>query len=227
MKILETIANMLIVSFFWIVCSIPIVTIIPASVALYHTSNKIIFNGRGQGVMKDFFNTFKDNILIGVKINLIYLIATFFVIVGDYAAIQIYKWNIFGLLYLILAILVTFVYAVSLIYIPAVISRFYLKIIDTIRLSLFFSFQNIFISILNVILLVFIVLMIDIVPLVIMIAPALYVDLTRIGIEKKMQKFIEDNNFQENLKPVDEQIEEREDISSTDINSRLARKKSK
>ncbi|MDO4940503.1 MAG: DUF624 domain-containing protein [Erysipelotrichaceae bacterium] len=227
MKILETIANMLIVSFFWIVCSIPIVTIIPASVALYHTSNKIIFNGRGQGVMKDFFNTFKDNILIGVKINLIYLIATFFVFVGDYAAIQIYKWNIFGLLYLILAIIVTLVYAVSLIYIPAVISRFYLKIIDTIRLSLFFAFQNIFISILNVILLAFIVLMIEVVPLVLVIAPALYVDLTRIGIEKKMQKFIEDNNLQDNLKPVEEENDKQEEISSTDINSRLARKKSK
>ena len=225
MKILETIANMLIVSFFWIVCSIPIVTIIPASIALYHTSNKIIFNGRGQGVMKDFFNTFKDNFVQGFKVNLICLIAVFFIIVGLYAGIQIYKWNIFGLLYLILGIVITFVCAITVIYIPAVISRFYLRVIDTIKLSLFFALQNIFVSILNVLLLAFLVLIIDVVPLAIIIAPALYTDLIRGSVERKMQKFIEDNNLQDNMKPIEEDISQEEIESSSNINDRLSRKK--
>lgn len=226
MKILETIANMLIVSFFWIVCSIPVITIIPASVALYHTTNKIIFDGHGQGVMKDFFNTFKSNIVLGIKINIIFLIATFFVVVGVYAGIQIYKWNIFGLLYLVLAILITFIYLITIIYIPAVISRFYLKVIDTIRLSVFFAMQNIIISILNVILLVVMILIVDFIPLSLLIVPALYVDLVRGNIEKKMEKFIIDNNLQENLKQVEENIEE-ENESSSNIDNRLSRKKNK
>ena len=227
MKILETIANMLIVSFFWIVCSVPIVTIIPASVALYHTTNKIIFNGRGKGVMKDFFNTFKENFVLSFKINCIWIVATFFVVIGVYAGIQIYKINVFGLLYLILGILITLVYLITSIYIPAVISRFYLGIMDTIRLSAFFALQNIFTSILNVLLLALLVLIVNIVPLAIVIVPALYVDLIRAGIEKKMQKFITDFNLKENLKPVEEKTEKVEEESSTDIDARLSRRKKK
>lgn len=227
MKILEMIANMLIVSFFWIVCSIPIVTIIPSSVALYHTANKIIFTGKGQGVTKDFFTTFKDNFVLGFKLNLIFLVATFFVIVGVYAGIQIYKINIFGLLYLILGIVITFVYLITIIYIPAVISRFYLNVIDTIRLAVFFALQNIFISILNVLLLGLLVLIVDVVPLAIVIVPALYVDFVRIGMEKKMNKFITDYNLEENLKPIKEEIEKQDEESSSEINDRLSRRKKK
>lgn len=227
MKILETVANMLIVSFFWLVCSIPIVTIIPSSVALYHTTNKVIFNGRGQGVMKDFFNTFKENFVLGIKVNLIFLVALFFVVVGVYAGIQIYKWNVFGLLYLILGIVIAFVFVITIIYIPAVISRFYLRVLDTIRLSIFFALQNIFISILNVLLLALLVLIVDVVPLAIVIVPALYIDLIRVSTEKKMQKFISDNNLQASVKPVQEEVVIEKEESSSDINSRLARKKSK
>lgn len=227
MKTLEMIANMLIVSFFWIVCSIPIVTIVPASIALYHTGNKIIFTGRGQGVTKDFFTTFKDNFVLGFKINLILLIATFFVIVGDYAGIQIYKINILGLLYLILGVVITFVFVITIIYIPAVISRFYLNVLDTIRLSIFFALQNIFISILNVVLLALMVSIIYAVPLAIMIVPALYVDFVRANIEKKMKKFIEVNNLQDNLKPIKKELEKQDEESSSDIDERLSRRKKK
>ena len=36
------IANMMIVSFFWLLCCLPVVTIIPATAALYHTTVKVI-----------------------------------------------------------------------------------------------------------------------------------------------------------------------------------------
>lgn len=225
MKILETIANMLIVSFFWVLCSIPILTIIPASAALYHTANRIIFNGRGQGVLKDFFTTFKDNFVQGFKVNLICVAAVFFIFVGLYAGIQIYKWNVFGLLYLILGIVITLLFLLMLIYLPAVISRFYLKVWDTLRLALFFGMQNIFISILNILLLALLVLIVGVVPLAIMIAPALYVDLTRGGIEKKMQQFIEDNDLIKEVKPAAQQQLPEETESSSAADERLSRKR--
>ena len=37
------IANMMIVSFFWVLCCLPVVTILPACAALYYTVNKVIF----------------------------------------------------------------------------------------------------------------------------------------------------------------------------------------
>lgn len=227
MKILETIANMLIVSFFFLLCSIPILTIIPSSVALYYTTNKVIFNGNGKGVTKNFFNSFKDNFIIGIKINIICLFATFFVFVGLYAGIQIYSWNIFGFLYLILGIIITFVYLITLIYIPAVISRFYLNVKDTIRLSVFFALQNILISILNVFLLIILLLIVYLIPLTLLIVPALYVDLIRLSIEKKMHIFIEVNNLQDKSRNDEINIIHSNKESLSDINNRLSRKKTK
>ena len=55
-KMLETIANMLIVTLLWFAFSLPLVTVIASSAALYHTTNKVIFGPkRGNGVFNDFF----------------------------------------------------------------------------------------------------------------------------------------------------------------------------
>jgi hypothetical protein len=42
------VANMIIVSLYWILCCIPVVTILPACAALFHTVSKVIF-GNGNG----------------------------------------------------------------------------------------------------------------------------------------------------------------------------------
>ena len=58
-KMLETVANMLIVSFFWLVFSLPVITVVPASAALFHTMSKIVFGpGRGNGVFRDYLQAF-------------------------------------------------------------------------------------------------------------------------------------------------------------------------
>ena len=227
MKILETVANMLIVSFFWLVCSVPILTIVPASAALYHTSHKIIFSGRGQGVARDFFICFKDNFVQGLKLNLIVLAAVFFIGVGLNTGFQIYTLSIFGLLYLILGFAITFVFAVMIIYIPAVLSRFYLSVIDTIRLAVFFAMQNVLMSILNVLLLVLLTYIVYAIPLAIFIVPALYVDFTRPNIEKRMARFIADNNL-EQYEAQEEKIEEdAEEVSMSDIDDKLRSERKK
>lgn len=222
-KILEIVANMLIVSFFWTLCSIPIVTIIPASSALYHTMNKKIFDGRGNGVVKDFFNSFKLNFVQGFKVNIICIIAVGFIVIGLNTAFQIYTLNIFGLLYLILSFLITFVFAIMLVFLPPVISKFYLKVIDYIKLSVFLSFQNIFLSILNVLLLVLFVFIVRIIPITIVITPALYVGLVSGSIEKRMQKFIYDNNLNEEVLSEEKSLETTNDVSFYDIDKNLSK----
>ena len=42
-KMLETVANMLIVTFLWFVFSLPLLTIVASSAALYQTTVKVIF----------------------------------------------------------------------------------------------------------------------------------------------------------------------------------------
>ena len=227
MKFLETIANMLIVSFFWILCSIPIFTIIPATAALYHTTNRVIFNGRGNGVIKDFFKAFKINFMLGFKANLICVAAIFFIVVGLNTGFQIYTLNTVGLLYLILGFLITFVFGISIVFLPVVISRFHLRVVDAFKLSVFFAFQNVFLSILNLLLLGFFVLTVKMIPLTIIIIPALYIDLIRSNTEKKMKEFIINNNLQENV--MEEKTEENvcESVSSSTIDEVLSKSRRK
>ena len=46
-------ANMMIVSFYWVVCCLPVVTVLPACAALYHSVAGVVM-GRGKGVTRDF-----------------------------------------------------------------------------------------------------------------------------------------------------------------------------
>ena len=82
-RMLETIANMLIVSFLWLIFSLPVITLVSSSCALYHTTNKIIFGpGRGNGVWKDFFESYKLNLIPGIKLTLLVIVAGLFVAEG-------------------------------------------------------------------------------------------------------------------------------------------------
>ena len=106
---------------------------------------------------------------------------------------------------------------------PPVISKFYLKVIDYIKLSVFLSFQNIFLSILNVLLLVLFVFIVRIIPITIVITPALYVGLVSGSIEKRMQKFIYDNNLNEEVLSEEKSLETTNDVSFYDIDKNLSK----
>ena len=71
---LSRIANMMIVSFFWMVCCLPVVTILPATAALFHTTTKVI-RGNGNGVIRDFFLSFKDSLKKGILLSLVCLVS--------------------------------------------------------------------------------------------------------------------------------------------------------
>ena len=54
MRMLTKIGNFILVSFYWLLTCIPVVTIIPACTALFHTVTKVIRQD-GEGVTADFF----------------------------------------------------------------------------------------------------------------------------------------------------------------------------
>lgn len=193
-KILETIANMLIVSFFWIIFSLPIVTVVPSTAALYHTTNKVIFGpGRGNGVFKCFWDTFKENLKKGLFLSLIIVVALAFIAEGLWTGYQLFKVNVFGMLYMILGILITIAIVPAMTYAPVMLSRFDAPVTTIIRLSLYFSLKKPLMNVLSIVLIGFFALLLEIFPLSIMITPALYADFLRPFMEKSLKKFIEEN----------------------------------
>ena len=227
-KMLETIANMLIASFLWFVFSLPVLTIVPASAALYHTTDRIIFGpGKGNGVFKDFFDSFKLNLIQGIKLDLLVIAAFLFLAEGLWTGIQIYKLSIWGTLYLVLGILIAVVLITTIVYIPPVLSRFDAPVSSILRLAVYFALRKPLRSLLYLVLFVFLCVAILSFPLALVIVPGLYADLVRTNLEKDLKAFIEENGLEEEKQDEqeEEEEEEEEDLSMADLEKDLKKGK--
>lgn len=67
---LEKTANLIILNLLWLVCCIPIVTIGPATAALYYVTLKIVRDEEPY-IIKGFFHSFKENLKQGIVLTLL------------------------------------------------------------------------------------------------------------------------------------------------------------
>lgn len=65
----EKLVDVVLLSIFWLFCSIPVVTIGPATAALYNTVTRCI-RGNERNSWAMFFRTFRDNLKVGVLTTL-------------------------------------------------------------------------------------------------------------------------------------------------------------
>ncbi len=229
-KLLETIANMIIVSLLWLLFSMPVITVVASCSALYHTVNKIIFGpGRGNGVFKDFFESYKQNLVPGIKLTLILRVLAFFIFEGLWTGYQFYKVSILGMLYFGLGIIITLVVGTMVINIAPVLSRFDAPISSIFRMSIYFAMKHPLRSIFNVLLLIAMFWAVEMLPLALVIVPALYTDLIRAPLEKDMLQIIKDNNLVSLVaeEPEDQPAEETAAASSYDLNEKMSKQRKK
>lgn len=115
-KFLSKFWNVVWISVLWLVCSLPLVTIGPASAAAYYAMSRSVRRGEDT-VTKDFFRSFKKNFLQGLILGVIYSVAAF---AFTYAAVFYYKGSgdisfamrwVFYLLILILMNTVAYAFA--------------------------------------------------------------------------------------------------------------------
>lgn len=227
-KTLETVANMLIVSFLWLVFSLPVLTIVPSCAALYHTTCKVIFGEkRGNGVFKDFLDCFRLNLKEGLLLSLIVVVAAAFIAEGLWTGYQIYKLNVFGMLYMMLGILITLLAVSMAVYIAPVLSRFIAPVSSVLRLSAYFAVKKPVRSIAYAFLFALMVLIVETIPIALLILPAVYTDLLRPTMEKDMTDFINENNLESKDDEDDEDEQEIEEDSSVDLDKKLTDQRKK
>ncbi len=225
-KMLETAANMIIVSMLWLIFSVPVITVIPASAALYHTSVHIIFGeGRGIGVVKDFVSSFRSNLKSGVILSMITVLAVLIIAEGLWTGYQIWRLGIPGMLYMILGIVITFVFICTWIHVPPVLSRFDAPVLSILRISAYFGLRHPLRSILFAVLFAALVWMCDLVPLAIVIVPALFTDLIRPYLERDMNTFITEQGLQVQEDEEAEEDADEEEVSSVDLDRQLSEKR--
>ncbi|MBM6924488.1 YesL family protein [Pseudoflavonifractor phocaeensis] len=69
-RITEKIVDILLLSVFWLACSLPVVTLGPATAALYHTVVRCL-RGNQRNSWGVFFQTFRANLKVGVLTTLV------------------------------------------------------------------------------------------------------------------------------------------------------------
>lgn len=193
-------ANMMIVSFFWILCCLPVVTILPSCAALYHSVNKVVF-GSGSGVTKDFFSSFRDALKPGALMSAVFLVLGALIAIGIRTGMAIWDVNPFGAAYMALGVLIGILFSTTLIYIPPTLSRFEGGMTTIIRLAIYFSSKHLLRSLGYVVLLALSIFAVDFFPLLLLLVPALYTDLVRGGMEKEMKHYVEKTGLEDAQEP--------------------------
>ena len=196
MVIMIRIANLMLLSFYWVICCLPLVTIVPACAALYHSICKVV-RANGNGVTRDFFRTFKNELKIGSVLSLICGAAAGLLAYGFFLGGQFLSEGIFGILHFAVGAVLVMVLLPTVLYVPPVLSRFQGNSSVILRLSLYFSSQHPVRNLFMLILLALIVFLVDFYPVLLMLLPGIYADLICTGMEKIMNQYAEANGLLE------------------------------
>ena len=193
---LVKLANMMIVSFYWVVCCIPVVTITPATAALWHSVNKVVF-GSGSGLTRDFFTSLKGALKPGIWLSLLVAAMAGLLYLGIHSALQLWRSGVFGAVYMAVGVLIACILLPAVIYIGPVLAKFEGGVNIVLRLALYLSGRKLLQSIWFVVLLAAAVAAVDFFPLLLLIVPALYVDLIRGGVNRRISEYMEANGLTE------------------------------
>lgn len=214
------IANMMIVSFYWAVCCLGVVTVLPACAALYYTVSKVVF-GNGNGVTREFFKSFKGALKPGLLLSVIVIPVGGLVAFGVYTGLQIWDAGIFGTVYMAAGVLIGVTCLTAILFIPPALSRFEGSAGIILRLALYFSGKNMLRSIWYALLLGAAIWAVEFFPLLLLVVPALYTDLIRGGTEKVMKQYILDAGLEDMEEAREEVRGEEAELSTRELDMLL------
>ena len=138
-KIGSSLVYIIYIGILWLLCSLPIVTIGPASTAMYYSMVKCVRHGRSH-VSREFFGAFKSNFMPALKAWLVFLIPMLLWLFNLLINRQSDPEGIRMLTKLSFWLIVPLCFPLSWLF--AYISRFENSLGDTLKYSLFLSVKN-------------------------------------------------------------------------------------
>ncbi len=138
--------ELLMINTLWLICCIPIITIGPATTAMYYTIQKSVLHNRGY-VSREYFRSFKENCKQGMIIWSIYLaLGMWFVQDVYFFYNQLLAGNNIGILWFLFAVLIVILILLS-IYTFAYLARFENTVLKTIKESFIIMFVHLWMNI--------------------------------------------------------------------------------
>lgn len=189
MKILTKLGNFILVSFYWVLACIPVITVIPACAALFHTVTKVV-RADGDGVTSDFFSSFRQALRPGVLLSVIAVAGSLLLYTCVDFGAQMMTQNIAGTAYFSIGCILSLVWAATMVCVAPVLSRFEGGVRDILRIAFYLPSRNFLSVLLMLVLLPIMLFAVDFYPVLLLIVPALYADLTCSGMEKALKKMM-------------------------------------
>ncbi|MBP3673543.1 MAG: YesL family protein [Oscillospiraceae bacterium] len=95
-------ADFVLLSCMWILCCLPVVTIVPSCIALYDATAHCVYGSEG-GTYRRFFRTFKNELGRGIVMTLLWALIAFLLNAGYQVLCQLAEgsngWTIFSIVY--------------------------------------------------------------------------------------------------------------------------------
>lgn len=222
-RVLIKIANLILVSLYWALTCIPIVTIITSTSAMYYTVAKVV-NGSGDGVTRAFFGAFKENFKKGILLSLLVAgsgVILFFDLYFGYAN---YGKSSFAMVYFFIGVPLAILWLAPVLYLPVVFARFDGTLGVILQLTAYFSSRNLVRTILMILVLAVVVFLVDYYPILLLLLPGLYMDIFRGSWERMIKKYLDQNGYTEPESAEAQEEEQPAELSATEWDE-LFRKK--
>lgn len=205
-------ANMMIVSVLYLLSCLPMITLLPASAALYTVTVEVIRHS-GEGVVKAYFKAFKEELKPGIVLSLLTIASACLLIVCLHFGYQMaHHW--WGLVYFSIGMLLALLWAGMALHGPAVLARFAVDLGNRLRLMLYFPMKHPFKTLLLLLLLALIVFFCDFFPLFILIAPGLFTDFACAAMEPAIARFAKERGLEDRKEPEAVEIQEQPEVGA-------------
>ena len=127
----------------WIILSIPIVTIIPATAALYYSVVKVVRRDRGY-LIKEFWRSFKQNFRQGSLCSIVAIIAIVVMVIDfNYALVLMQQGQVLGSAFFGVFLVISILICAILMYLCPILSRFEMKFTGLFKTAFFLSARHI------------------------------------------------------------------------------------
>ena len=189
MSALGKIADLFFLSVLWLLFCIPIVTVVPSTIALYYATVKVVRRDAGY-VFQDFVKGFSQNWKQGIVLNLIYIVIGALLYVANKFAKMAGLTSTLGKCYYLFFLISVVVIACISAYMLPVISRFTLSLLSAFRLAIFFSLTNLLTLVPVLLTLAAGVVVAFLFPPAILVLPAAWCFLLSYSVEKVLTRYI-------------------------------------
>lgn len=136
---MSKIADLIILNILWCICCVPIVTIGPATIALYYVTLKMVKNEESY-IFKSFFKSFRLNLKQGIGIWVMLFLSAAIVIVDIYIMV---KWDFkYKFAFIVVFLCLLIVWSFITLYVFPLLSTFDNTVKQTIKNSLLMSIRH-------------------------------------------------------------------------------------